>query len=325
MLHHDKVEASDQLKARFYLSSVYGACLYATTDSTREYAQHLKWAIGWLERSNQADDLVYGYSAMAAFYLFSGQAAQGLGQAYLVKAEQLLSRITKEAPLATYSYIKTWLAIANADYVEANTAIVALLDIAKQSVDLPLSLYATNLLAAIKLHEGKHEEAYALAANCHKRAIDVFHSEAKAVIAESLIIKARYYLVHRDYNKTIDASLKAKQILEIVSGGQVMDINKASIHVLLGEAYAHKGEYTKARDNFQLAEQFYADYFKTEFSALHEISNLFADYAILGIQVNNSGLTKKYINLLTTHFSLNNDTTLRVLLALKQKNLPLPR
>ena len=97
---------------------------------------------------------------------------------------------------------------------------------------------------------------------------------------------------------------------------------QARTHLALGKIYAFKNDFTKALKAYLFSEDIYDHVLKDK--RIDDVSDLYKELALLGIELKHDGLTHKYLKAHITFFGRSHPRTQEILHALDQKGLVVP-
>jgi hypothetical protein len=308
------------LQARYYFNSIYADYIYSSQKATDKHEQKLIELLSLLdERPEFLEERFLSLINMAEFCYFKGDVTQGIY--YIDKAYSFLEKITNPNYQAQFWYAITWLHMEKGDYQKVNEYIKTFFNITKYNKNYPIHLYAMNLRASVNFHLNNLKESHYWAKECYKASVNFFQSDISNVAAESLITLARYYKSSKDYTKALENIQKAIDVLNVIFDNHEIDPSQAVAHTLLGEIYEAQQQYKKSYDEYCFAERYYIKLYKNNFSNIHEISKLFANFTILGIKIHDKILMKRYFTKLVENFSYKNPATKRVVDELSKKQI----
>ncbi len=320
VLIEDKSVIQDRfLRARGYIACVYADFIYTNTDVTHAYETKLLESLEVFESvALMVNTRFLAYISVSQFYLFQGRHEKTI--VHLEKAKKLLNLIKIQNYIALFWYHNSWIYVENGDYKQAKRNIESFFSrINKQSVSPAIYLHGLNIRASIDFRLNNHDMAFRYAKKCYALAIKFYGTEAKDVIAESLVTMSRYHKMVKRYSTAEKDIKKAISVFEIIFGSSNIDPSQATAHVILGEIYQDTRRYNEAKNEYATAEKIYQNLYKENFYKMNEVGILLANLAILGKQIADSKITLEYMKKLTANFPNSNENVKRALSFLDSK------
>lgn len=303
LVQNKKALPSLNILARYYFNGIYADHIYKTSRAIEQYEKKLINLLDTMINNQEpVENLFLAYINISKFYLLAGNVNKGLYN--IDKAYQLLKKVNNPVYQADFWYTITWLHIEKGDYTQANKFITIFFNITKYNHVYPIHLYAMNMKANTSYHLGNVEDTYFWASNCYNDAARFFNSSASDISAESLITLTRYYKAIKNFDQALKNIKQAIDTLDTVFGGTSIDPSQAIAHSLLGQIYVEQNKYKEAYGEYTFAEKYYTNFYKNNFSDIHEVSELYLNIALLGIKIHDNVLVKRYLNKLVERYSI---------------------
>ncbi len=323
LLEVEKIKADKFLQAKVYLNSIYADSIYPSEHNAKFHERKILEAEQYLVQTQvSVEDLFLAYIRLAEFFLNRGYSNKSI--AYMDKSHALLEKIQNINYQAQFWYVLTWLYLQRGDYLKANEYIKIFFKITKDKQIYPLHLYAVNMQGSLNFYLNNFDESLQLAHECYDQANSFFQTNISNVAAESLITLARTYNVLGNLPQAKEKITEAIKTLDIIFGKEDVDFSQAVAHRLRGEMLERQKEYKHAYYEYRFAEDFYLKVYKDNLSQMREVSELFANLAILGIKINDLTLARIYFMKLVEKFSIDNTNTQKVIEELHKYKIELP-
>lgn len=319
LMENNQIKVGAALKARYFLDSIFADFIYTTHEKEAYFEEQMLNSMKFIEDSSPTpQELFLGYISMAQFYIFKGKFTAS--SEFLAKARPLINQSINQNFIAQFWFYLTWLNSEKGDYDKAMVSANSFLKASEApNVSPTLRLFALEAISTAEMELGNFQEAGKWAEKCYSQALDYYKSENEVIIGHTLLVLSKYYAYKNRKKEAIESAKKSTAIF-----GKILsdtDPSRARAHVFLGEVYQKFARFEEAFKEYKTAETSYHTFYKNKVSEVREVSNLYADIACLGIDSKDYPLTKKYLALLVSTYSLKNPNTLKVLNMLEEQGL----
>ena len=272
-------------------------------------------------KSSKAEQLFALINNLPDYYNIQGKITDCLDA--LKKAEPLLNEINN--PLYHCIY---YCALANTLMFKGqNEQALSLVDRSLKVIhdnNLPEALYPYVKIckAEILSRLGKVEESLKLATLCFDELMKIRNTDYDYKAVRLKIIMATNYLLKNDLDKGLKHVTQAIENFNKLVNGSDKICRQGWAHLVLGEIYESKKDFSKAWREYRIAERIYDKI--TSVKEFDDISRLYSRLAMISAQKRRIDLTRKYLLLHIDHFGLNHPRTKDIILFLDKNGLRVP-
>jgi tetratricopeptide (TPR) repeat protein len=239
------------------------------------------------------------------------------------KAEHLLPHISDLNIIALYHHIRVLQLLVKGDYADALKHIDLSIENSLATDYLPyVYFFKKAIKAEILAKLGEMEQALTLAEINYKELKKFYPDASNYKTIRTEITLAFIYLKK---NKLKEAS----DFISLIIDGLNTFYKKPYEsplqvwpHILLGEFYEKHKDFSKALEEYNKAEDICRHIYST--IEVDDMSYLYKNLSILGEKVNDDFITKKYFQLLLTHYGRNHSRTQDVVDYLEEKGRQVP-
>ena len=190
--------------------------------------------------------------------------------------------------------------------------------------NLPEALYPYVKIckAEILSRLGKVEESLKLATLCFDELMKIRNTDYDYKAVRLKIIMATNYLLKNDLDKGLKHVTQAIENFNKLVNGSDKICRQGWAHLVLGEIYESKKDFSKAWREYRIAERIYDKI--TSVKEFDDISRLYSRLAMISAQKRRIDLTRKYLLLHIDHFGLNHPRTKDIILFVDKNGLRVP-
>lgn len=265
-----------------------------------------------VEKDKNYKELFFLYTRLIQFYLVLGDFTEA--KKYAEKAQKNINHAGDIFILLRYWYANAWLCY---ELREIDAGVKALDNYMKLSNDRFLSqvgkLYARDLEAKFTLLMRQIRKAKKEIKTAIKDATSYYNNVPSSVLGELEYTKTLMYFQEGQYKLAEKQGRHALSVLTKVFSGDIKDLTQAHIHIMLGEIYEVRGNYTLALEDYEKSLQFYNEKSYGRVNNFHEYGELLANLCVIYYKLKNFDKSKLYYKKLTTNFGLDHDIVAKLI------------
>ena len=304
---------------------------YLSTMGHLTFPRDITLAIKWTKQANQLLEPLDSRQAkselffslvnnLTDYYLIQGRLMDATEACK--KGESIAKELNNKTYNAFYYSFMSLCFMCKGQYAQALENIeLALKNIEEGKLSKQFLFAEINLLE-ILVRSGKLAEAQDLLPALEKKADEIFPSSFQYLPVRIQFLKSSLLFQQEKYSlakQNIERAIKKwDQELNIDGGDPI----QAYSHIVLGAIYEQENNFTKACQEYQLAETIFDNV--SSVKEYDDISDIYSRLALLGVKMERHGLTREYLLKQITHFGVNHPRTKMIIKHLDQLDIPLP-
>lgn len=313
---------SELTVARFKIDKVYDYSIYNREEKIKELEEDIEKAIMYFQKTENKEELMRAYTHKAQYFLVQGKFEMALE--ILNKAEFLYQDIQSNASKILFLYAKSCILSEFIDFHESEKLLHRLLPILEKETNTLLKLYALIIKAKVLTEIGKDEEGFKEANYAYETSLKYFPSCKNIICGKALEIIAQFHKRQGNLEKAKKFIEKSLLIYEDVFRGKQRHPTQGAAYAFYGEILETLGEKIEALDAYQTSEKIYIHFLQERISASKALGDILKKIAILGVNLQDSNISRHYLNLIIKYFGSGSRYAREILKYLDEKDLCLP-
>lgn len=307
-------EIEEDLRNGIEIEPYYKA-LYLINKGFFEASIHYEGAIRYMQEGLSFLNSLEGYDEerlraianLAQYHTLSGETAKA--EQYIQEGLKLFEKSQSE--VFNCLFIFGWsLVLVNQGKLQKSLEVLnKVKEYSTLEINYPTVYHSIlHIKAETLVKLGRLNEAKEVLEECEEKTKAFFHDRKSTILGNIYAIKGLISILENKTSpQTIQYLTKALSIYDETYKGKKQNKTQARIHLLLGKAYKQKKKFIKAFQEFMASEDIYESLLKEK--KIDDVSDLYKELTILGIEMKNEELAQKYLKAHTEIFGLDHPRT----------------